>query len=198
MQERTRNFATIVYPESSPDDWITRLDEQHIPAFISPLHNRDVDKEGKIKKEHHHVLLMFEGLKTKHQAEEVFDLIGGVGTEIVKSIRSYSRYLCHLDNKDKITYATDEVIALGGADYNEIISLAADKYTLLGEIFEFIEGNDIYSYSDILYFAKYNRKDWFKVLCDNAYLMNQFLYSKRFSDIELMDFLKKKGNKINE
>lgn len=37
MQNRTRNFATVVYPESAPDNWKGILEEQCIPAFISPL-----------------------------------------------------------------------------------------------------------------------------------------------------------------
>ena len=27
---RTRNFATVVYPESAPADWMERLDQYHI------------------------------------------------------------------------------------------------------------------------------------------------------------------------
>ena len=38
---RTRNFATVVYPESAPENWIDLLKRQCVPAFISPLHNED-------------------------------------------------------------------------------------------------------------------------------------------------------------
>ena len=87
MQKRTRVFACTVYPESAPSGWIKSLEEQCIPCFISPLHDRDVDDEGNLKKEHYHVMTMYEGLKTVEQAREVFSMIGGVGCEIVKNTR---------------------------------------------------------------------------------------------------------------
>jgi len=48
--QRNLHFATIVYPESAPDNWIDKLEEQHIQALISPIHNKDIDKENKQKK----------------------------------------------------------------------------------------------------------------------------------------------------
>ena len=58
---RTRNFASIVYPESAPEDWKEILIQQFVPAFISPLHDQDVNPGGEIKKPHYHVILMFDG-----------------------------------------------------------------------------------------------------------------------------------------
>lgn len=179
MQQRTRNFATVVYPESAPPDWKAILERHCIPAFISPLHNKDLDSEGNIKKEHYHIVIFFEGCKTKEQAKEIFDTIGGVGVEIVKNARAYSRYLCHLDNKDKVKYNPDDVIALSGADYNTMISLSSDKYTAIGEMIEFCMANNMISYATLLLYAKKNRFDWFKVLCDSATLtIVQFLKSR--------------------
>ena len=92
---RTRNFATVVYPDSAPDNWQQILEEKFIPAIISPLHDSDVNPTGEPKKPHYHVLIMFDGVKTKDQAIDVFDAIHGVGCERVNSIRGYARYLCH-------------------------------------------------------------------------------------------------------
>ena len=181
MQNRTRNFATVVYPESAPEKWIDILEEHCVPAFISPLHNKDVDSEEKPKKEHHHVMILFEGCKTKEQAKEIFDSIGGVGVEQVKNSRAYCRYLCHLDNKDKVQYDINEVISLSGADYSSMISLAKDKYTAIGEMIEFCIANDMISYAMLLLYAKKNRFDWFKILCDSGSVtMVQFLKSRNW------------------
>ena len=98
---RTRNFATVVYPESAPDNWQEILSEQFVPAFISPLHDNDLNPTGEVKKPHYHVMIMFDSVKTREQAQDIFNLIGGVGCEIVQSLRGYARYLCHLDNPDK-------------------------------------------------------------------------------------------------
>ena len=125
---RTRNYGTIVYPESAPQDWQTILAEMCIPCFISPLHDSDINPDGETKKPHYHVMIMFEGVKTVEQATEIFNQIGGVGHEIVQSARGYARYLCHLDNPEKHQYSPDDVKAYGGADYVSVIGLAIDKY----------------------------------------------------------------------
>ncbi len=179
MQNRTRNYATVLYPESAPANWMSILEEQCVPAFISPLHDKDVDADNNPKKEHYHVMILFEGCKTKEQAKEIFDSIGGVGVEAVKNSRAYARYLCHLNNRDKFQYDINDVISLSGADYNTMISLAKDKYTAIGEMIEFCLANDMISYAMLLLYAKKNRFDWFKVLCDSGSVtMVQFLKSR--------------------
>jgi len=165
---RTRNFACVVYPESAPENWFSILSEHKIPAFVSPIHNRDINPTGEVKKEHYHVILMFEGVKTTEQAKEVFQTIGGVGCEVVQSIRGYARYLCHLDNPEKHQYEVADVKQLGGADYVSIIGLATDKYKAIAEIIDFCSDNGIVAYSDLLEYARCHKFDWFRVLCDNG------------------------------
>ncbi len=176
---RTRNFATVVYPESAPDNWQVVLSELCIPCFVSPLHDSDINPDGDTKKPHYHVMLMFDGVKTKEQAHEVFEQIGGVGDEIVQSARGYARYLCHLDNPEKHQYSPDDVIAYGGADYITTIGLVTDKYKAIGEIIDFCEDNDIYCYADLLIWCRSNRSDWFRVLCDNGtFVVKEYLKSR--------------------
>ena len=176
--KRTRNFAFIEYPESAPDNWIIQLQEQCVPAFISPLHDRDRNTDGTLKKAHYHVELMFSGVKTLEQAKEVAESVGGVGIIPINSVSAYARYLCHLDNPDKAKYAIEDVICCAGADYYSMISMAIDKYTAIGEMIEFCMNNSIVAYSELLLYAKNNRIDWFRVLCDNGTLtMVQFLKS---------------------
>ncbi len=47
---RTRNFTTIVYPESAPENWMEILGELFIPSLVSPLHDRDTNPTGECKK----------------------------------------------------------------------------------------------------------------------------------------------------
>lgn len=178
---RTRNYATVVYPESAPEGWQNTLAEMCIPAFVSPLHDKDVNPTGEDKKEHHHVLIMFESVKTREQAMELFDQIGGVGCEVVNSIRGYARYLCHLDNPDKAQYDTNNVRAFAGADYVSIIGLATDKYKAIGEIIDFCCDNEIYVYSELLEICRLEHFDWFRILCDSGtYVIKEYLRSKRY------------------
>ena len=176
---RTRNFATVVYPESAPSDWMDRLDQLHIATLISPLHDKDTNPNGDQKKPHYHVLLMFESpVDFESKVKPIFEEIGAVGRESVNSCRGYARYLCHLDNPEKAQYDMEDVISCSGADYQTMINLATDKYSAIGEMIEFCLQNGIVSYAQLLLFAKENRNDWFRVLCDNGSLtMVQFLKS---------------------
>lgn len=179
---RTRNYATVVYPESAPEGWQDILTEMKIPALISPLHDSDVNPDGKIKKAHYHVMIMFEGVKTVEQAEDVFKKIGGVGCEIVQSIRGYARYLCHLDNPEKHQYSQDDVTAICGVDYFGCIGLPTDKYKAIREMIAFCNANDILSYHVLLLYAQEERNDWFRVLCDNGtYVLKEYLKSRSWA-----------------
>lgn len=185
---RTRNFATVVYPDSAPENWQQILSEQFVPSFISPLHDKDLNATGEPKKPHWHVIIMFDSTKTSEQAKEIFDLIGGVGLEKVKSIRGYARYLCHLDNPDKAQYNTEDVKCFSGADYPGTIGLSIDKYKAIGEMIDFCQNYNIFSFSDLLEYSRSNHFDWFRVLCDNGtvvmkeYLKSRTWTSERFGD----------------
>ena len=181
-QGRTRHYATVVYPESAPSYWQEILVQEHVPAFISPLHDKDVNPTGEPKKAHYHVIIMFDSVKTPEQAKEIFDKINGVGLEKVNSIRGYARYLCHLDNPEKAQYDVGQVRALCGADYTEIIGLATDRYKAIGEMIDFCEEHNIYSFSVLLNYSRNERFDWFRVLCDNGTLvMEKYLKSRHWT-----------------
>lgn len=176
---RTRNFATVVYPESAPENWKEILSMEFIPSFISPLHNKDKNPTGEVKKEHYHVMILFEGVKTVEQAQEIFNKIGGVGCEKINSVRGYARYLCHLDNPDKYQYDEKELVALCGADYHGICNLVTDKYKAIKEMIEYCSENNVYAYSDLLEYCMVNKFDWFRVLCDNGTIViKEYLKSR--------------------
>lgn len=186
---RTRNYATVLYPESAPENWKEILTDLLIPCFVSPLHNADTNPTGEVKKEHYHILFMFDGVKTIEQAQEICKLVGGVGCEVVKSIRGYARYLCHLDNPDKAQYNVEDVICLCGADYYKTIGLSVDKYQAITEIMDFIDDNAITSYRDLLQYCRREKRDWFRVLCDNGtYVILEYIKSAVWTDSKLNKF----------
>lgn len=176
---RTRNYASVVYPESAPKDWIDILEQLKIPCFISPLHDSDVNADGEIKKAHYHVMLMFDNVKTVDQAKAIFLQIGGVGCETVNSVRAYARYLCHLDNPDKFQYDTNLVKMFGGADYMTATGTMADKAKAIREMIQFINENDIICFADLLEFASINRSQWFDCLINSgSYVIKEFIKSR--------------------
>lgn len=198
--KRTRNYATVVYPDSAPENWQELLADYYVPAFISPLHDLDINPFGEPKKPHYHVMIMYDSVKTIEQAKEILSAIGGVGVEIVNSVRGYARYLCHLDNPEKIQYDKGFVKSLYGADYEETIGLALDKYIAIREMISFCIDTGTVSYSDLFEYAMHNRQDWFRVLCDNGtVVVKEYLKSKSWQidyqkKLETLDDLHKKAN----
>lgn len=179
---RTRNFATVVYPESAPGNWQDLLSAFMVPSFVSPLHDKDINPTGEPKKPHYHVVIMFDSVKTVEQAKELFLSIGGVGCEVVQSIRGYARYLCHLDNPEKAQYTIDDVKALCGADYIGTIGLAIDKLKALDEMQEFCEKYNVVSFYALSKYASAQRSDWARVLKESGTLyMREYLKSRHWS-----------------
>ena len=175
---RKRNFATVVYPESAPEGWRDILAGYFVPAFVSPLHDRDINATGEPKKPHYHVMVMFEGKKSEEQVKALFESIGGVGLEVVESLRGYARYLCHLDNPEKAHYNPSDVVSIGGAAYSYSIGLVADKYKAVREMIAFCKANQIVSYAELLEYAAVEQDTWFRVLCDNGtVVMKEYLKS---------------------
>lgn len=183
--ERTKFFATIVYPESAPANWEEIVRDTHVPTLISPLHDKDKDPDGNQKKAHYHVLMTFDSLKNfDTQIKPIFNSFGGVGREEVLSQRGYARYLCHMDNPEKYQYDPQEVQELNGACYSAIIMLPTDELGALEDMLDFIEDNDIYSFRKFLMWCKGNNKEWFRLLVNSkTYIIKEYLKS-RYWDLE--------------
>lgn len=180
---RTRNFTTVVYPESAPEDWMELLTQQFVAALVSPLHDRDLNPTGEPKKPHYHVMFSFANSKTIEQGKEVAEAIGGVGCEIVKNPRSLARYLCHMDNPEKAQYSLDDVRQFGGADFYDLIKCAVDHYTAIAQIMDFCDDNGIYSFRELLKVCRGEHFEWFRSLCDGGtYIIKEYLKTANWED----------------
>lgn len=175
---RTRNYACVVYLDSAPENWLSIISDAKIPCFVSPLHDEDVNPTGEPKKPHHHVLAMWDSVKTKDQAQAFFDTFKGVGCESVNSSRGYARYLCHLDNPEKAQYSPEKVKCFGGANYSHIIGTMADKGKCVREMIAFVREQDITCFSDLMDYSATNNEEWFDCLINaGAYVIKEYIKS---------------------
>ena len=69
--ERTRNWTFVLYPESATKGWRNILDELHVPWVESPLHDKDTNPDGEIKKPHWHIAMFFNSKKSYQQMSEI-------------------------------------------------------------------------------------------------------------------------------
>ncbi len=209
---RTRNFAKLVYPTKeqyeawyeahpcdgdgvarehyegedgygdAPDDWMHILDDAHVAAFVSPLHDQDHNPDGKLKKPHYHVMIMFEGVKTQKQADEIFNRIHGVGKEEINSMRGYARYMQHLDNPEKYQYG-EKPRTFGGADYDAVIHLPGDDTKNVKDMMRYIRANQIKSFAEFCDICAANNDEWFGALVHRtAYFIKEYIKSLDWED----------------
>lgn len=144
-----RNYAFIVYPESMVDDFFERLEALKLPAFVSPLHDLDVKDDGSLKKPHYHVVLRYASqVAISHATKDLLSLGVSQPPEIVKSLRAYSRYLCHLDQPHKAQYRIDDVRQIMCSDYKDVCKLTTslDVMAQMDAIEDIIDDLDIISY----------------------------------------------------
>lgn len=170
---RTRNWMSILYPDSAPEDWRDRLRDAGVQAFVSPLHCMDVNGDGEAKKAHYHIIVMYSNVKAWWQVNELFADIGalsgfaGDGKSsfmAIDDLRISARYLCHMDNPEKYRYKEDDVLCFGGADYGAIAALPSDDDLIMDEISRFVTEYGVLSYRQLLCYARDNRRDWFRYL----------------------------------
>lgn len=102
---RTRNWTFVVYPESVSSNWRDVLDEEHIQWVESPLHDKDTNADGEIKKAHIHVLVMYDGVKSYNQILEITNKINASVPQKCGSAKGLVRYMVHMDNPEKYQYS---------------------------------------------------------------------------------------------
>lgn len=195
MKDRTRNWATILYPESAKSNWREILTDLKIPCFISPLHNRDLNPDGSHKKEHYHIIFIFDGVKSREQIQDICCLIGSVGQEYINSIRGYCRYLCHLDNPEKYQYNISDVVSFCGLDYSEFISLNSDIIKVISEMISFCEDNNVCSFYLLSKYAFLYNNNWARALSTScSVFMREYLQSRSWSlDRKINHIISKDG-----
>lgn len=181
-ESRTRNWTIVLYPESAPKNWRELLDELHIEWVESPLHDKDINANGEVKKPHWHILLMFGGVKSYEQVKEVTDSLNAPIPERCHNAKAMVRYMAHLDNPEKARYEISDIKAHGGVDLSELLRpSSSERYTMISEMLAYVKENKIMEFQDLMDYAReHHFDDWFPLLCDNsAYVVGQYIKSQR-------------------
>lgn len=175
--EKGRDWTFIVYPESAPENWREILDETHLRWIESPLHDKDMNADGEIKKSHYHILLTFDGPVTEKQVIKLIDPLNTPLPKKVGSARGLVRYMAHLDNPEKYQYSRDEIVGHCGADVESYFELTkTSKMSVMKEIITYIYENKIDNYADFLMICIQHSDDWFDVAINyNTLAINKMI-----------------------
>lgn len=175
---RARTWTFVLYPESAPENWRDILDGYHIPWVESPLHDKDVNANGTVKKAHRHVILLFDGKKSFEQVKDITDTLNAPIPQKTANTKGLVRYLIHMDNPEKHQYKREDIICHSGADIEQYFELSMNSRTeIFGEMADFIMDSEIDNYADfLLYCRKHDEKDWFDIAVNhNTLAINKLL-----------------------
>lgn len=178
MADKSRYWYGELFIDSMPGNWKELLVQTHVKVFASPVHDRDINPDGSIKKAHIHLEICYDGPTTYNNVVRVFgSLVANGFIKRVESARGYYRYLCHLDNPEKAQYDPSEILCFNGASSADLMS-ETDKNTIKWEVGKIIREKDIDEYYDLVnflmdeglqdyYFVVINSTMHFKALCDS-------------------------------
>ena len=138
-KEKSRYFTFLLYPdgEGFPNDWEERLEKIGVPIAISPLHDKDKNKNRTLKKPHYHGIYIAnnpvtaESVRNKLKAvlsSEDMECKAVAKVQIVyESIESVYLYLTH-ESKDAIKKNKHRY---NKADIKHISNFDIDRYIVV-------------------------------------------------------------------
>lgn len=175
---RCRHWTIVVYPESAPEDWRDRL--KGLQWIESPLHDKDVNPDGTLKKPHWHILLVFTNKKSYEQIKEIADSINGASPQYVQNITGMVRYLAHLDNPEKAQYDKSKIVG-HGVDVSQYLESNGNIDELLQAIEIYCEENHIIEYAHLTRISR-QFDEWHKCVSTHTIHFKAFVNSLRHSE----------------
>lgn len=180
VDNRTRIWSFIAYPDSVPENWEQILTEQfNLQWARSPLHDSDLNADDTQKKPHWHVVLVFDGKKSYKQILSITQSINATNPQKVHNLQGLMRYFIHLDNPEKAQYDIKDIHAVGINAELEILGQGDFNKKLKSEVFELIRSNDIREYCELIDFLQYDYEQHFEYATNHTILFSAYLKSRR-------------------
>lgn len=182
---RARAWTAVVYPESAPSNWREYLDDQHLAWIESPLHDKDTDDNGELKKPHWHILLIFVSKKSYMQIKEALSALHTPNPQKCVNLRGMVRYFAHIDNPEKFQYSVKDIKAHGGADVSKYLTVSGtEKLRAISEMQEWIKENNCTELTQLANYAlDQHFDDWYEVLTTKSTVfLNAYIRSMRHQE----------------
>ena len=182
MNSKERYWTFVVYPESVVDNWIEQLQQLGLQCAISPLHDKDINANGEVKKPHYHVLLCFNGPTTYNKVASITKSLNGTIPQRVLSCKGMIRYFTHKDNPEKYPYNEEDIKTINGLDIKSFNELTNSQILFIKkEIIKFINQNKINSYFTLVnvYLYDSSMNDFLQVVVNNTIFFINYIKSKK-------------------
>lgn len=184
--EKGRAWTIIVYPgddDTLPDNWLAILQETFVEFAVSPLHDRDVNEDGELKKPHHHILLLYPNTTTYRNVKSLTDKLNSPFPQKVLNTRAMVQYMVHQNSgKDKFKYNKADIKAYNGLDIEPFFEPSkTERMTIVKDISEYVIQNEVTLFSDLVEYILYRcpeGDEWFDVVVNsNTLYINKLIDS---------------------
>lgn len=189
---RHRNWQMLLYPESCAEDWKEFLNEIGVSWIASPLHDKDLNEDGTVKKEHFHLYVTYAAqVNYKQVNEDVAIPLGAVFPDldnvvVIKDMKTAICYLTHDGFSDKAQYSQAFITKSPSFDIDRFTQITEDEQDkLLFEMIDFIEDSDITELCDLIYYCKIHNTDWFRIIKHKTIFFSHYITSRRNKQKEI-------------
>lgn len=177
---KSRYFCAVLYPDCKTYDCenlIRSLASEHLTFSVSPIHDRDLEDDGSLKKPHFHLLVVYSSATTLSNIRAWFKACGMPDSDLhavryCASGLGYFRYLTHKDNPDKAQYCDSDIRIFNDVDeiFKKFSKSSSDKIDDLIRIFQLVDELGTISFHFLVQYLMINERDLFKLLTSSSAL----------------------------
>ena len=163
-KDKARYFTFLLYPESVPEGWQEKLEQIGQPMAISPLHDKDLNADGTLKKPHWHVIYIASNPVTAESVRlKIKRILGNQSVALVQiiatTVENTYLYFTHETqdaiNKHKALYNAKDIKLLNNFDIDRYIVLdVEDKDDILNDICDLIDEQGLANIRELRRFVK--------------------------------------------
>lgn len=178
---KKRNWAFVLYPESSPSNWVEILSQTGLQCAVSPIHDKDLDPTGEPKKAHFHVIICYSGPTSFNVVKSLTDSLNCPIPQPLEQVRGYYRYLTHKDNPEKFQYSDMDIKTINGFSIFDFIELTkSEVLSIKRELQTLIRNAGIFEYSDLMDLLQdSDMVQQYDVASCNTYFFEKYISSRR-------------------
>lgn len=195
---RGKFWCFVLYPESAPADWKEQLNLSGIKWAASPLHDKDVNPDGTLKKPHYHVIMMWPADTTYNNVGKfTHETLNSTYPQKLGSPVGYYRYFTHEDNPEKASYDKRDIESGNGfdiADYQKMTKEQMLEMHLM--LTQTIIDNEINNYVDAVMMAASMGFDEYDVITSHTMHFSNLCKSVGYKHRERKEKLDYESNGI--
>jgi len=184
MSKKILCCGCVCYPESVCENFFEKLNSTIDVGYKYILHDKDVDKDGNLKKPHYHIL--FQSILTATHWKAFYSLANVKHHEDFFSPDGAEKYLSHEDNEDKHHYDKSEVKTSDNWDADiwddllekekKLKEKSEDADNVLFDIIQAIEEHNIRNIRQLTKWVMSNMdKSAISVVVSKSYFFNTYM-----------------------